>query len=208
MKTRLDITGLSHFWQKILSQLQDKKTIQTAVTDPTASGVAVAFIDSISQNTQGVIVPTKKTVPNASQSSAGLMSAEDKLKLDAVETGAQVNTVTGVKGDAEASYRQGNVNLTPANIGALASTTAILSGSEYTAVLHTGQFILGILVGQFRDPGDSPNNGYCIVFVYNDVAYMSQKFGLSGTYSVSYSNGVLTVNSSYGYMNYAFIKLM
>lgn len=28
--------------------------------------------------------------------------------------------VTGVKGDAESSYRQGNVNLTPANIGALA----------------------------------------------------------------------------------------
>lgn len=32
---------------------------------------------------------------------------------------ALANLVTGVKGDAESSYRQGNVNLTPANIGAM-----------------------------------------------------------------------------------------
>ena len=32
-------------------------------------------------------------------------------------------TVSGVKGDAESSYRTGNVNLTAANIGALASDT-------------------------------------------------------------------------------------
>ena len=88
-------------------------------------------------------------------------------------------------------------------------TSTALGGSDYTAVLHTGQFVLGILVGQFRDPGDSSYNGYCIVFVYNGIAYMSAKLGLSGTYSVSYDNdGVLTVNTSYGYMNYAFIKLM
>ena len=43
------------------------KTKQTAVSDPTASGSATAFIDSISQNANGEIAVTKKNVsfPNA-----------------------------------------------------------------------------------------------------------------------------------------------
>lgn len=40
-----------------------------------------------------------------------------KTKLDGIETGAQVNTITGVKGDAESNYRTGNINITKANIG-------------------------------------------------------------------------------------------
>ena len=92
------------------------KPAQTAVADPTASGTAVTFIDSITQNANGVITPTKKTVRSASQSESGLMSATDKAKLDGIAAGAQVNSLTGVKGNAESAYRQGNVNLTPANI--------------------------------------------------------------------------------------------
>lgn len=38
------------------------KKIQAVVNDPTASGESLTFIDSISQNAQGVITPTKKTV--------------------------------------------------------------------------------------------------------------------------------------------------
>lgn len=44
---------------------------------------------------------------------------EYKTKLDGIESGAQKNTVTGIKGNSERAYRTGNVNLTPANIGAL-----------------------------------------------------------------------------------------
>ncbi len=51
----------------------------------------------------------------------GFMSKDDKIKLNGIAAGAQVNSVTGVKGNAESSYRTGNVNLTPANIGAAAS---------------------------------------------------------------------------------------
>ena len=54
----------------------------------------------------------------ATQSAAGLMSATDKAKLDGVEEGAQKNVVRGVKGNAESTYRVGNVSLGPANIGA------------------------------------------------------------------------------------------
>ena len=51
---------------------------------PTASGNAVAFIDSISQSYNGKITATKKTVSSASTSAAGLMSAADKTKLDGI----------------------------------------------------------------------------------------------------------------------------
>ena len=37
--------------------------------------------------------------------------------------------VTGVKGDAESNYRTGNVNLTPANVGAKATQTPVASPS-------------------------------------------------------------------------------
>lgn len=53
----------------------------------------------------------------ATTSKKGLMSAADKSKINAIEAGAQVNTVTGVKGNSESSYRTGNINITPTNIG-------------------------------------------------------------------------------------------
>lgn len=61
------------------------KAIQSPVADPTASGNDISFIDSITQDAQGVISPTKKTVPNASTTAAGLMSATDKAKLDGLD---------------------------------------------------------------------------------------------------------------------------
>lgn len=38
-------------------------------------------------------------------------------KLNTIEQGAQKNTVTGIKGSSESSYRTGNVNITKDNIG-------------------------------------------------------------------------------------------
>ena len=71
------------------------KTQQSAVEDPSVpvSGTttALAFIDSISQNVNGEITPTKKYVANVAASTngvggnAGLMGAADKEKLDAID---------------------------------------------------------------------------------------------------------------------------
>ena len=63
-------------------------------------------------------IPAQDTTYSAATTSAaGLMSSEDKTKLNGIAAGAQVNTITGVKGSAETSYRTGNVNITAANIG-------------------------------------------------------------------------------------------
>lgn len=65
---------------------------------------------------------TNTTYSAATQSANGLMSAADKKKLDGIAAGANVNTITGVKGNAESTYRTGNVNITPDNIGAAAAS--------------------------------------------------------------------------------------
>ena len=75
----------------------DFKTKQTAVADPTADGTGVSFIDSISQNANGEIEATKKTVQAASASQAGLESAAHFEKVEGIEAGAQVNVLEGVK---------------------------------------------------------------------------------------------------------------
>lgn len=61
--------------------------------------------------------------------SRDVMDSSDKNKLNGIENNAQVNTITGVKGDGESSYRTGNVNLTPADVGAVAKTGDTMTGN-------------------------------------------------------------------------------
>ena len=49
------------------------KVTQAAVSDPTASSNSITFIDTISQDAQGVISPTKKTVRSATTSATGIV---------------------------------------------------------------------------------------------------------------------------------------
>jgi len=69
------------------------KGVQNPVSAPGTNGDAVAFIDTISQNAQGVISPTKKWVRNASTSVSGLMSASDKQKLDGLSQKIETNNI-------------------------------------------------------------------------------------------------------------------
>lgn len=81
----------------------DFKTKQTAVADPTAEGNATSFIDTISQNANGELTATKKTIPTVAASTngvggnAGLMTAAQAEKLAAVEADADVNILEGVQ---------------------------------------------------------------------------------------------------------------
>lgn len=85
---KLSATGLTYFWGKLKAW---------------AAGAFAAITHTHS---------------NATDSAAGFMAAAEHTKLAGIADGAQVNSITGVKGGAESSYRTGNVNLTPANIGA------------------------------------------------------------------------------------------
>ena len=71
--------------------------------------------------------------------SANDFTTELKNKLNGIEAGAQVNTVTGIKGNAESTYRKGDVNLTPANIGAVASSNGDASNTKVTFTQSTSR---------------------------------------------------------------------
>lgn len=86
------------------------KTTQTAVTDPSANGNAIAFIDTISQDTNGVITVTKKNVQLASSSQDGLMSDDDFIKLAALPTNADLNTLLGGKKNVQTAVSDPTAN--------------------------------------------------------------------------------------------------
>lgn len=94
--------------------------IKAAVTGLTISGKTITWTKA--DGTTGTLTTQDTTYSAATQSANGLMTAADKTKLDGIASGAQVNSVTGVKGNAETNYRTGNVNITPANIGAAAAS--------------------------------------------------------------------------------------
>ncbi|MDR1755103.1 MAG: hypothetical protein LBR74_09455 [Eubacterium sp.] len=109
----------------------------------------------------------------ATITSAGLMSASDKSKLNDID--AQANKVIGVKGSLENEYRTGNVNLSAENIGA-------------TPVAHlrsTGADQHGL--------GDGANAG----FSTNDYT-MAEKTKLSGIEACAQVNAVTSVNDKTG----------
>ena len=83
-----------------------------------AEGHVTGATAVVKSDITGLGIPTQDTTYSAATTSAaGLMSSEDKTKLDGIAAGAQKNTITGVKGNAETSYRTGNVNITKGNIG-------------------------------------------------------------------------------------------
>ena len=97
--------------QKFLNDLK-----ANCVTSLSVSGKTITYTKA--GGGTGTITTQDTTYSAATTSKAGLMSAADKTKLDGIASGAQVNSVTGIKGNAETNYRTGNVNITPANIGA------------------------------------------------------------------------------------------
>ena len=102
---------------KAEQDIKGQKIDETYIKALAVSGTTITYTKG--DNSTGTIKTqdTNTTYGVATQTSNGLMSSTDKTKLDGIESGAQVNTITGVKGNSETSYRTGNINITKANIG-------------------------------------------------------------------------------------------
>jgi hypothetical protein len=77
--------------EKFKDLIDSFKMIQAAVSDPAASGTSITFIATISQNTNGEITVTKKTVNfSGYQTTAGMAGYQnlDLQKVDDVTVGA------------------------------------------------------------------------------------------------------------------------
>lgn len=81
----------------------------------TKNGNTITLTGSNGQST--MVTDTDTTYEVVTTSKDGLMSKDMLTKLNGIEAGAQVNTITGVKGSAESTYRTGNVSISKENIG-------------------------------------------------------------------------------------------
>lgn len=130
------------------------KPVQTPVTDPTASGNTLAFIDSISQDENGVVTATKKNVKvTSSYSSTGtdpVNGAAIKEGIDGRITSdvpSTVNAGAGSAGDstnlARADHKHQVSTATASSIGAASGPTfgsnATGDSSSLARANHTHQ---------------------------------------------------------------------
>ncbi|MEG1353717.1 MAG: pyocin knob domain-containing protein [Malacoplasma sp.] len=77
------------------------------ITDNTMSQKAITDQLSLKTNKTDLVTTTTN----------GLMISQDKVKLNGIQNGAQVNSVLGVKGSSESIYRIGNISLSKSDIG-------------------------------------------------------------------------------------------
>lgn len=129
--------GLAATGEKFAALINSLKGMQTAVSSPTTSGSAVAFIDSISQNEEGVITATKKTVNfNGYQTTAG-MAKYQQLDLQ------QVGSVTAAAGGSQTINH--NMKHYP-TVRLMDAGGEEVKVTEYT-VKHTDNMTLDIILG-------------------------------------------------------------
>ena len=131
--------GSSKTWEKIGAKsidLSGYKTKQLSVDSPTASGSATAFIDTISQDANGVITATKKNVQAASTSLAGIVQLNNTLTSTATNQAATANTVKSLNdAKVETSVKVAGQALT-ADVTAATISSAI-GLSNYSLTSHT-----------------------------------------------------------------------
>ena len=96
----------SSYWSEIIN-FNTVTAYNNASSGTTATTMQGAIDELYSKS------KTNTTSINTNTSSINTINT----KLNTIQNGAQVNTITGIKGNAETSYRTGNINITPANLG-------------------------------------------------------------------------------------------
>ena len=138
------ITGVTVDDAAIDTKLAGYKTVQTAVVDPTKNGSTLEFIDTISQNTNGVITATKKSVDLSAYSttehmngaiSTAIQGLDAEKSSTAVEAGKGVQvTVKEVDGKIDTVTVSGNYDNAYDAKGAAA---AVLGNSSDAVTANT-----------------------------------------------------------------------
>lgn len=73
------LAGLISSFSNLATLIGNKKDKQTPVTDPSASGAGLEFIDSVTQDANGVITPHKKTVQDGTTAQKGVVQLQDSI---------------------------------------------------------------------------------------------------------------------------------
>ena len=117
------------------------------------------------------------------------LTSAEHTKLTGIEEGAQVNTVTGVKGSAEESYRTGQINITKANIGlGNVDNTADANKSVSSALTAT----TATKVGQKLKVGSKEYDGSSEVTITGEDLGITGAMVLRGKSSTEITDGATT----------------
>ena len=154
-------------WRELGSE-SSFKTIQSTVSSPSvpSSGTttATAFIDTISQDTNGVITATKKDLPTASTSVAGIIKigtgSSNAMAGNTTVTNVAIAANTTTNGNYPVVFATSNKDTTAAkNEGLQKSGTKFYfnpnSGTLYTTVLDSS--VLKLHQGTAVNPSTSSN---------------------------------------------------
>lgn len=178
MAKYLDHDGVAYLWSKI-------KATFAPLASPTFTGTPVA--------------PTATTGDNSTQIAT---TAFVQNTVSSVTSG-----VSGVKGDAESTYRTGNVNLTPANIGAMDGLR--INGTKVTVSTQETNIMPGDGI-DFTLENDSPYRNFIIgeqfpvyygtcstaaATAAKDVVCSGFSLATGATIIVKFSNGNTTATS-------------
>ena len=167
-----------------VADLVDAYTSGLGITISINNEISLKIVvgNGLSVDADGIKIATVTTTTN------GAMSSGDKVKLDGIESGAQKNTVTGVKGDNEATYRVGNVNITKANIG-LSNVDNVKQYSANNPPPYPVTSVnnkTGTVVLDASDVGALPDT--TVIPVVNDATLDVQRNGVSvGTFTANAS---------------------
>ena len=94
-------------------------SVYALAANVTKSALGIDNVDNTSDADRPVSTATETALAGKvdKETNKSLMSADEHTKLTGIEDGAQVNTVTGVKGSNEAEYRTGNISISKGNVG-------------------------------------------------------------------------------------------
>ena len=96
------------------------KVIQTPVSSPTISSEDISFINTITQNNQGVITATAKNVRTVTTTQSGVMTPDMLTKLNGIEDGATRVQVSNINGNIKINGSESTVYELP-----IATTTRL-----------------------------------------------------------------------------------
>lgn len=122
---------------KFTDLIDSLKAVQAAVSDPSASGTSVTFIATISQNDNGEISVTKKTVNFNGYQTTAAMQNYQQLDLQ------QVNAVTAAAGGRQTINHNMRHYPTVRLMNAYGEEVKV---TEYT-VKHANNMTLDIILG-------------------------------------------------------------
>lgn len=122
---------------KFTDLIDSLKAVQAAVSDPSASGTSVTFIATISQNENGEITATKKTVNFSGYQTTAAMQNYQQLDLQ------QVGGVTAAAGGSQTINH--NMKHYP-TVRLMDASGVEVKVTEY-AVKHADNMTLDIILG-------------------------------------------------------------